>query len=199
MKKRVAILISGGGSNMMALVRSMQSGNHPAEPVLVIANLPGAGGLELARAAGVPTLAIDHRRFAGRDDFEAELQLALLAAQPDIVCLAGFMRVLSAGFVGQWQGRMLNIHPSLLPLYPGLHTHERALSAGDGHHGASVHLVTSELDSGPILGQVHIRVIPGETAEMLARRLLPQEHRLYALVLRRFAEGNLTRFDLDAA
>ena len=191
MKKRVAILISGGGSNMVALLRDMAAGDHPAEPVLVASNDPGASGLAKASAAGVPTAAVDHRPF-GRDRaaFEAALLTHILATQPDILCLAGFMRVLTPAFVTRFTGRMLNIHPSLLPLYPGLHTHQRALDAGDSEAGCTVHEVTPILDDGPILGQARVPILPGDTADSLAARVLTQEHRLYPAVLRRFAAGD---------
>ena len=188
--KRVAIFISGGGSNMVKLVESM-TGDHPARPVLVLANSADAGGLEKARARGVPTAVVDHRPFKGdREAFQEALQAELVKAAPDILCLAGFMRVLTASFVENWQGRMLNIHPSLLPKYRGLHTHARALEAGDREHGCTVHEVTPELDDGPILGQATVPVLPGDTPDVLAARVLEQEHRLYPAVLRRFAEGN---------
>ncbi|MCE0504886.1 phosphoribosylglycinamide formyltransferase [Roseivivax sp. GX 12232] len=188
--KRVAILISGGGSNMQALAESM-SGDHPARPVLVMANSETAGGLEKARAMGIPTAAVDHRPYKGdRAAFEAALQDKLEAAAPDILCLAGFMRVLTEGFVSRWQGRMLNIHPSLLPKYRGLDTHARALAAGDSEHGCTVHEVTPALDDGPILGQARVPVTPGDTPEDLAARVLEQEHRLYPAVLARFAAGD---------
>lgn len=190
--KRVAILLSGGGSNMVALVDSM-TGDHPARPCLVLSNDPKAGGLVKAAERGVPVAAVDHRPFKGdRAAFEAELMKPLLAAEPDIICLAGFMRVLTAGFVSQWDGRMLNIHPSLLPKYKGLHTHARALEAGDTEHGCTVHEVTAELDDGPILGQARVPVLPGDTPEVLAARVLEQEHLLYPAVLRRFAQGDRT-------
>lgn len=190
MTRRVAILISGGGSNMEALVRSM-TGDHPGRPVLVISNEPGAAGLARARRLNVPTIAIDHRSH-GRDraGFEAELARALDLAQADVICLAGFMRVLSPEFTARYAGRMLNIHPSLLPKYRGLHTHERVIAAGDAEHGCTVHEVTAELDGGPILGQARIPTITGESADDLARRLLPWEHRLYPEVLRRFCLGD---------
>ncbi|TMV08723.1 phosphoribosylglycinamide formyltransferase [Ruegeria sediminis] len=188
--KRVAILISGGGSNMVSLVDSM-SGDHPARPCLVLSNEAQAGGLRKAADRGIPTAVVDHRPFAGdRAAFEAELLKPLLAAEPDIVCLAGFMRVLTAGFVSRFQGRMLNIHPSLLPKYKGLHTHARALEAGDTEHGCTVHQVTAALDDGPILGQARVPVEPGDTPEILAARVLVWEHKLYPAVLRRFASGN---------
>ena len=188
--KRVAILISGGGSNMVALAESM-AGDHPARPVLVLSNDPGAGGLAKAAAMGIATAAVDHRPFGkDRAGFEAELLKPLAKAAPDIVCLAGFMRVLTPGFVNHFAGRMLNIHPSLLPKYPGLHTHQRALDAGDAEAGCTVHEVTPVLDDGPILGQARVPVEPGDTAETLAARVLVQEHRLYPAVLRRFADGD---------
>ncbi|WRH61703.1 MAG: phosphoribosylglycinamide formyltransferase [Fuscovulum sp.] len=190
MTARVAILISGGGSNMMALVRDMLGGNHPAQPVLVASNDPGAQGLTKAAAFGVPVAAVDHRPFGkDRAAFEAALVEPILAAQPDILCLAGFMRVLTPAFVNRFAGRMLNIHPSLLPKYPGLHTHQRALDAGDTEAGCTVHEVTPVLDDGPILGQARVPVLPGDNADMLAARVLVQEHRLYPAVLRRFAVG----------
>ncbi len=189
--KRVALLISGGGSNMLALVRDMAEEDHPARPVLVLSNDPAAAGLTRAADLGVPTAAVDHRPF-GRDRaaFETALLEPLLAAKPDILCLAGFMRILTPGFVTRFEGRMLNIHPSLLPKYPGLHTHQRALDAGDAEAGCSVHEVTADLDAGPILGQARVPVLPGDTAETLAARVLTQEHRLYPAVLRRFATGD---------
>ena len=189
---RVAILISGGGSNMVALARSM-TGDHPARPVLVLSNDPDAGGLTRARELGIPTAAVDHRPY-GRDraGFESALQQALAPHAPDLICLAGFMRILTPGFVAAWQGRMLNIHPSLLPLYPGLHTHARALDNGDRDHGCTVHEVTAELDHGPILGQARVPVLPGDTPDSLAARVLVQEHLLYPAVLRRFANGDTT-------
>ena len=189
MKKRVAILISGGGSNMEALLRDMAQ-NHPAEPVLVLANAPNAGGLAKAEARGIPTTCIDHRPYKGdRAGFEAALNEALEKAAPDIICLAGFMRILTPEFIARWQGKMLNIHPSILPLFRGLHTHQRALDAGMAVHGCTVHEVTGELDGGPILGQAVIPVLDGDTPDDLAARLLPLEHRLYPAVLRRFAAG----------
>ena len=196
--KRVAILISGGGSNMIKLVESM-TGEHPARAVIVGSNDPQAAGLARAAAMGVPTFAVDHRAHKGnRAAFEAALLKPLLAARPDILCLAGFMRILTPDFVQLFAGRMLNIHPSLLPKYSGLHTHQRALDAGDAEAGASVHLVTPELDAGPILGQARVPVRPGDTADTLAARVLTQEHRLYPQVLRRFAQDDLTPLMLSA-
>jgi phosphoribosylglycinamide formyltransferase-1 len=190
--KRVAILISGGGSNMVALARSM-TGDHPARPVLVLSNDPAAKGLERAAAMGIPTAAVDHRPFKGdRAAFEAALIEPILAAKPDILCLAGFMRILTPGFTSRFAGRMLNIHPSLLPKYPGLHTHQRALDAGDAEAGCTVHEVTEVLDDGPILGQARVPVLPGDDADTLAARVLVQEHALYPAVLRRYAAGDRT-------
>jgi len=195
--KRVAILISGGGSNMVALVNSMQ-GDHPAPPVLVLSNDPEAGGLAKADALGVATACVDHKPFGkDRAAFEVALQAALEAANPDIICLAGFMRILTSDFTRKWEGRMLNIHPSLLPKYMGLHTHARALEAGDTEHGCSVHEVTAALDDGPILGQARMSIAAGDTPDTLAARLLPLEHALYPAVLRRFALGDRSRLDLQ--
>jgi phosphoribosylglycinamide formyltransferase 1 len=186
----VAILISGGGSNMAALLRDMRQADHPARPCLVLSNRPDAGGLAIAAREGVPTRGIDHRCYESKAAFEAELDEALDAAGAEAVCLAGFMRVLSPGFVQRRAGRILNIHPSLLPLFPGLDTHERALAAGVAIHGATVHEVTAALDAGPILGQAAVPVLPGDTATDLAARVLRAEHQLYPAVLRRFAAGN---------
>lgn len=174
---------------MVALADSM-TGYHPARPVLVLSNRPDAGGLAKAQSRGIATDVVDHRPFGkDRAAFEVDLTRALEEAAPDVICLAGFMRVLTPDFVGRWQGKMLNIHPSLLPKYRGLHTHERALEAGDVEHGCSVHEVTAELDGGPILGQARLEIQPDDTADSLAARLLPLEHKLYPAVLRRFAEG----------
>ena len=182
---------------MIKLVESMV-GDHPARAVLVGSNDPQAGGLKKAAAMGIDTFAVDHRPFKGdREAFEAELQAHLKAANPDIICLAGFMRVLTESFVRDWEGRMLNIHPSLLPKYKGLHTHQRALDAGDTEAGCSVHLVTAALDDGPILGQARVKVEPGDSADTLAARVLEQEHRLYPAVLERFARGETDPIFLD--
>ena len=182
---------------MRALVGSMQ-GDHPCRTVLVASNDPAASGLVWAAEQGIPTAAVDHKDF-GRDRaaFEENLLKRVLAAQPDILCLAGFMRILSPAFIGPFMAKMLNIHPSLLPKYPGLDTHQRALEAGDTQAGCSVHEVTPELDAGPILGQARVAVLPGDTADTLAARVLVQEHRLYPQVLRRFALGQRERIDLS--
>ena len=177
---------------MAALVDSM-TGAHPARPCLVLSNVPDAGGLARATARGVPVAVVDHRPFNdNRDAFEAALQTRLQDAGAEIVCLAGFMRILTEGFVRRWQGRMLNIHPSLLPKYPGLDTHARALAAGEREAGCSVHEVTATLDAGPVLGQARVPVLPGDTPESLAARVLEREHVLYPAVLRRFATGDRT-------
>ncbi|MBV7393343.1 phosphoribosylglycinamide formyltransferase [Mameliella sediminis] len=190
--KRVAIFVSGGGSNMVTLVDSM-TGDHPARPVLVLSNNADAGGLQKAAERGVPTAVVDHRPFGqDRAAFEEALQETLAPHAPDILCLAGFMRVLTAGFVTPWEGRMLNIHPSLLPKYRGLHTHARAIDAGDCEAGCTVHEVTPELDDGPILGQARVPIQPDDTPDSLAARVLRMEHQLYPAVLRRFAAGDRT-------
>lgn len=177
---------------MLALVDSMR-GEHPARPCLVVSNDPNAAGLKRAAERGVPVAAVDHRPYKGdRPAFEAALMQPLLEAQPDILCLAGFMRVLTERFVSKWQGRMLNIHPSLLPKYKGLNTHARALAAGDAQHGCTVHEVTAALDDGPILGQAALDIRPEDTAETLAGRVLKLEHQLYPAVLIRFASGDRT-------
>jgi len=190
--KRVAILISGGGSNMLALVRDMV-GDHPARPVLVASNDPAAGGLAKAAALAIPTAAVDHRAFGrDREAFEAKLASQIDAARPDILCLAGFMRILTPGFIARYEGRMLNIHPSLLPKYPGLHTHARALAAGDTQAGCTVHEVTTELDAGPILGQACVPILPGDTAASLHARIQVVEHRLYPAAIRAIQSQSAT-------
>jgi phosphoribosylglycinamide formyltransferase 1 len=176
---------------MAALLADMLLGEHPARPVLVASNAPGAGGLARAAQAGVAICALDHRAYPSRAAFEADLAQALHRARPDIICLAGFMRILSPAFVAQFAGRMLNIHPSLLPKYPGLNTHARAIAAGDARAGCTVHQVTADLDAGPILGQAQVDIAQGETPETLAARVLAQEHRLYPAVLRAYAGGDM--------
>jgi phosphoribosylglycinamide formyltransferase 1 len=181
---------------MLKLVADMV-GDHPGRAVLVASNDPEAAGLARAAALGVPVAAVDHRGFGkDRAGFEAALLEPLLAAEPDILCLAGFMRVLTPEFVRRFEGRMLNIHPSLLPKYPGLHTHARAIAAGDAEAGCTVHEVTAVLDDGPILGQARVPILPGDDEAVLAARVLVQEHRLYPAVLRRFAAGVRGRLDL---
>lgn len=181
---------------MVALAQSMV-GDHPARPVLVLSNRPDAAGLGKAAALGISTTCVDHRPFGkDRAAFEAALSLELAAARPDIICLAGFMRILTADFTGQWAGKMINIHPSLLPKYKGLNTHARAIEAGDHEHGCTVHEVTAALDDGPALGRARLPILQHDTPESLAERLLPLEHALYPAVLRRFAVGNRTPIDL---
>jgi phosphoribosylglycinamide formyltransferase-1 len=195
--KRVAILLSGGGSNMRALVEDMQ-GDHPARVCVVASNVADAGGIAWAQARGIPTEVVDHKPFAGdRAAFEQALTQALLPHRPDIICLAGFMRILKGGFIEDWAGKMINIHPSLLPKYKGLHTHARALEAGDARHGCSVHEVTARLDDGPILGQASLNIAPDDTPETLAARVLKLEHQLYPAALRRFAAGDPTILQLQ--
>jgi phosphoribosylglycinamide formyltransferase-1 len=190
MTKRIAILISGGGSNMAQLIDSLTD-DHPGRAVLVVSNVPGAGGLQKAEARGVPTATVDHRFFAGdRVAFEAALSKVLTPHQPDMLCQAGFMRILTPGFVTPWAGRMLNIHPSLLPKYKGLNTHVRALNAGDRFAGCSVHYVTPELDGGQVIGQAVVPILEGDDEKSLAARVLVKEHCLYPLVLRRVLGGN---------
>lgn len=177
---------------MRALVQDMR-GDHPARPAVIVSNNGDAAGIAWARGQGIATEVIDHRPFGSeRPAFEAAIDAALAPYALDIICLAGFMRVLTAGFVTPWEGRMLNIHPSLLPKYKGLHTHARALEAGDAEHGCTSHLVTPALDDGPILGQARVPIEAGDTPETLAARVLVQEHRLYPAVLRRFAGGDTT-------
>ena len=181
-KARVAVLISGTGSNMAALLYAARAADCPFELVLVASNNPAAAGLALAAAEGIETFAHPHQGMT-REAHDAVMHEALILAGAHYVALAGYMRILSPQFVGKWQGRMLNIHPSLLPKYKGLHTHERALEAGDGHGGCSVHLVTAELDGGPILGQTPVAILPGDTADTLAARVLIAEHQLYGRCL----------------
>lgn len=177
---------------MEALLEDM-TGDHICRPVLVLSNRTDAGGLAKAAARGVASRVVDHKPFKGdREAFEENLSSVLSEVTPDIICLAGFMRVLTPGFVERWAGRMINIHPSLLPKYPGLNTHARALEAGDREAGCSVHEVTGELDAGPLLGQARVPVLDGDTPEILAARVLKMEHQLYPAVLRRFAVGNKT-------
>lgn len=183
---------------MRALVEDM-TGDHPARACVIVSNVADAGGVAWAQERGIATEVVDHKPFKGdRTAFEAELTARLAPHAPDIICLAGFMRQLTAGFTDAWAGRMINIHPSLLPLYKGLHTHARALEAGDTVHGCSVHEVTAALDDGPILGQAKVPVLPDDTADTLAARVLVQEHRLYPAVLRRFAGGDRSLLMLDS-
>ena len=181
-RARVAVLISGGGTNMAALLYASRADDCPYEVVLVASNNPDAAGLKLAGAEGVATFALPHKGIA-REDHDAAMDAAIRKSGAEYVALAGYMRILTPGFVSRWEGRLLNIHPSLLPKYPGLHTHERALDAGDAQAGCTVHLVTAELDDGPLIGQIAIAVIPGDTPDTLATRVLIAEHQLYSRCL----------------
>ena len=186
-KKRVAVLISGRGSNLQALLDAEQ---EAYEIVLVVSNVPGAGGLDRARAASVEAIALDHKPYGkNREAFERDLDALLVQRNIQIVALAGFMRVLTPFFVNAWKGRLVNIHPSLLPKYPGVNTHARALEAGDAEHGATVHMVVEEVDSGEILGQARMPILPGDTPETLADRVLALEHKLYPECLARLARA----------
>jgi len=186
----VVVLISGSGSNLQALIDSLGEDN-PARICAVISNRADAYGLTRAQNAGIATAVLDHKAFAGREAFDAALIEAIDAHQPDLVVLAGFMRILTPGFVQHYAGRLFNIHPSLLPKYKGMHTHQRALEAGDTEHGCSVHFVTEELDGGPLVVQAVVPVQPGDSAETLASRVQIGEHRIYPLAVRWFAEGRL--------
>lgn len=192
-KTRTAILISGRGSNMQALVDAARADDYPAEIVLVASNRPDAPGLEWADARGLPTLAIDHKRYATREAFEDALQKALEAAGTELVALAGFMRLMTPAFVELWRDRMINIHPSLLPSFKGLHTHERALAAGVRITGCTVHFVRAEMDEGPIIGQAAVPVLSGDDPDTLAARVLAAEHRLYPAALKLVASGRIRR------
>jgi phosphoribosylglycinamide formyltransferase-1 len=191
-RKRVAVLISGRGSNMAALIEAAKDKTYPAEIALVLSNRADAGGLLVAHAAGIATEAVEHTQFGkDRAGFERAMQATLEKHRIEIVCLAGFMRLLTAEFVGRWQGRMLNIHPALLPAFKGLDTHKRALEAGAKVHGATVHFVVPEMDSGPIIAQGAVSVATGDTEELLAARVLKVEHRIYPLALKLLAEGRI--------
>jgi phosphoribosylglycinamide formyltransferase-1 len=189
--KKLVILISGRGSNMEAIVRACSNEGWPAQIAAVIANRPDAAGLAFAASHGIATAVVDHRQFPDRDSFDAALAEQIDGFAPDLVVLAGFMRVLTAGFVDHYAGRMLNVHPSLLPSFPGLKTHQQALDAGVRLHGASVHFVTSQLDHGPIVVQSAVPVLAGDTPAMLAERVLATEHIIYPRAVRWFVEGRL--------
>ncbi|MFO1037385.1 MAG: phosphoribosylglycinamide formyltransferase [Geminicoccaceae bacterium] len=191
-RRRTAVLISGNGSNLQALLDAAADPAYPAEIVLVIANRPAAYGLVRAELAGVPSRCIDHRAFANREAFDAAMQAELERAEVDLVCLAGFMRLLTPGFVAHWRDRLVNIHPSLLPAFPGLDTHARALKEGCALAGCTVHLVRYELDTGPVLVQGAVPVLPGDTEETLAGRVLEVEHPCYVRALDLFASGRFT-------
>ncbi len=187
----VVVLLSGSGSNLQALIDSNSASDSPARTRAVISNRADAYGLERAKAAGIETAVLSHTGFDGREAFDAALMALIDGFQPDLVVLAGFMRILSGDFVRHYQGRLLNIHPSLLPKYKGLHTHQRALEAGDAEHGCSVHFVTEELDGGPLVVQAVVPVATDDTAQTLAQRVHLQEHQIYPLAVRWFAEGRL--------
>jgi formyltetrahydrofolate-dependent phosphoribosylglycinamide formyltransferase len=200
MKQRAAVLISGRGSNMAALVAASRDPTFPVEFVLVLSNREQAPGIALAASLGVPTAVVPHRLFGSdRAAHEAAIDAALVAADVQIVCLAGYMRLLTPFLVQRWAGRMLNIHPSLLPAFPGLDTHARALAAGARLHGCTVHLVTQKMDEGPILAQAAVPVMPGDTEDTLAERVLAQEHVIYPLALRLFASRLPGNVPLDDA
>ena len=189
-RKRVAVLISGRGSNMTALIEAAKADDYPAEIALVVSNNPDAAGLARAAAEGIATAVVDHRPFGpDREAFERALDAELQRHRIEIVCLAGFLRLLTPWFVTRWNGRMLNIHPALLPQFKGLHTHRRALEAGVERHGATVHFVVPEMDAGPVVAQDWIAVRKGDTEETLAQRVLEVEHRIYPQALRALAEG----------
>lgn len=190
-KIRLVVLISGRGSNLQAILDQAASGELPVDIAAVISNRPGVQGLERARRAGVPALELDHKAFSDRPGFEAALVELIDRHQPDLVVLAGFMRVLTPSFTDHYRGRLLNIHPSLLPKFRGLHTHERAIAAGETEHGASIHFVTAELDGGPIIVQARVPVLSGDDPDTLGARVLEQEHRLYPQAIRWFAQGRL--------
>lgn len=182
---RLVILISGRGSNMRSIVEAAQQGELAVDIAAVISNRPGAAGLEFAQQAGIDTQVIDHKQFASREEFDTAMAQAIDVYQPDYVILAGFMRILTADFVTHYAGQLINIHPSLLPKFKGLHTHERAIEAGESEHGASVHFVTAELDDGPVILQAKVPVLPGDDADTLAARVLEQEHLLYPAAIQK--------------
>ncbi|MDB5935829.1 MAG: phosphoribosylglycinamide formyltransferase [Massilia sp.] len=194
--KNIVILISGRGSNMQSVVRAAEAEQWPARIAAVISNKADAAGLAFAQANGIATRVVPSKDFASRAEFDAALQHAVDAFAPDLVVLAGFMRILTPAFVEHYAGRMINIHPSLLPDFPGLATHRQALAAGVGRHGATVHLVTTELDHGPVLGQAEVDVLPGDTETTLAARVLEQEHNLYPRVIREFIAGRAPAADI---
>jgi phosphoribosylglycinamide formyltransferase-1 len=188
-RKRTAILISGHGSNMRSLIENAREPSFPAEIVLVLSNKPDAGGLSFARDAGIATAAVDHKIYAGREEFERSVQVLLELHRIELICLAGFMRLLTPVFVGSWNGRLLNIHPALLPSYRGLHTHQRALDDGVKIHGCTVHFVVPSMDEGPIIAQAAVPVLDQDTAQTLAARVLEQEHIIYPKALALIAGG----------
>lgn len=189
-RRRVAVLLSGRGTNMRALAEAARDPAYPAEIVLALSNRPMAPGLEAAQAMGIATAAVPGKQFPDRDAFDSAVTAILEAHGVELIALAGFMRILSPGFVQHWAGRMLNIHPSLLPLYPGLDTHGRAIAAGDTEAGCTVHMVTEELDAGPVLAQARVPILPGDTADELAARVLVAEHSLYPPALADFVRSS---------
>jgi phosphoribosylglycinamide formyltransferase-1 len=190
-RKRVAVFISGGGSNMISLAEACGAADFPAEIVAVVTDKASAGGISKAQARGIPTHVFERKDYPTKDAHEAAILSALDRIQPDIICLAGYMRLISGDFISRYEGRMLNIHPSLLPLFPGLHTHQRALNAGMTIAGCTVHFVTEGMDEGPIIAQGAVPVLPSDTADTLAARVLTVEHRLYPIALRQIAEGRV--------
>ncbi|WP_188824096.1 phosphoribosylglycinamide formyltransferase [Brucella endophytica] len=195
MKKRVAVLISGRGSNMSALIEACKDPAYPAEIVAVLSNKPDAAGLEVARSHGIEAIAVPQKEYASRAAHEEAINAELARIAPDIVCLAGYMRLMSADFVARWEGRMINIHPSLLPLFKGLDSHARALESGMRVHGCTVHFVTAEMDGGPIIAQAVAPVEPGDTEDTLSARVLTVEHKLYPLALKLVAGGKVAMVD----
>lgn len=194
-KKRVGILISGRGSNMRSLVEASREADCPYEVVVVIANRPDAAGLAFAKAQNIPALGLDHTRYESREHFEGQLHTVLTASKVELVACAGFMRLMTPEFVEKWRDRMLNIHPSLLPAFKGLHTHEKSIAAGVRISGCTVHLVRPAMDEGPILGQAAVPVAVDDTADTLAARILEAEHKLYPRVLAAFASGKISIVD----
>jgi phosphoribosylglycinamide formyltransferase-1 len=197
-RKRVVVFISGGGSNMLALAKAASEPDFPAEIVGVISDKAEAGGLAKAAALGIPTFSFTRKDYDSKDAHEAAILSALESLSPDIICLAGYMRLLSAAFINRYEGRIINIHPSLLPLFPGLHTHQRAIDAGMVEAGCTVHFVTEGMDEGPVILQAKVPVLPGDTAETLAARVLVEEHRTYPAALRLIAEGKVWMKDSGA-
>lgn len=190
-RKRVVVFISGGGSNMVALAQACRDPAFPAEVACVISDKPTAGGLAKAQGFGIPTLVFERKNYASKGEHEAAILAALGELAPDIICLAGYMRLISGEFIAPYEGRIINIHPSLLPLFPGLHTHQRAIDSGMKITGCTVHFVTEGMDEGPIIGQAAVPVVAGDTADSLAARVLTVEHKLYPLALRLLAEGKV--------
>ncbi|MDX2073095.1 MAG: phosphoribosylglycinamide formyltransferase [Alphaproteobacteria bacterium] len=188
-KKRVAVLVSGSGSNLQALIDASAAADYPAQIALVISNRDDAYGLTRARNAGIATHVISHKDFESREAFDAAMDAVMTQHQVEFICLAGFMRVLSPWFVEKWQGKMINIHPSLLPKYKGLHTHERAIEAGDKEAGCTVHWVSAGVDEGEIIAQASVPILAGDTPETLADRVLAEEHKIYPAALKRIAQA----------